>query len=170
MVRHTETAEAIVSYANRHGIDILSDRFEFDRHPEDLPSMIHLLTATDADGGELVIVKGSRHGDDGNWYVTLRFPERDAPDGDDYTYETSVDSFFARVEADGGWVEVPPSVRKDDTTANCPSCGGFMTIHDGRTGFDGDGDAPFAWAGCRCGKHVDHDFLVDEGVVVELLL
>ena len=168
MVRHTETASDLVGYADRHGIDLLSDRFEFNREREDIPTDVHLLTGTTPDGGELVIVDKCVPTGDG-WEVTLVYPERDPIDGDTYTRTSSVESFFARMNADGGWYEVPTAVRAG--TVNCPICGSFMTVHEGREGFDGDESNPwFAWAGCRCGHDVGHDYLVDEGAVVELLI
>jgi len=162
----TDTASGLVTYATRHGVDLLSDRFEFNRHPEDLPRGVSLITGTTPDGGELVVVEGSVAAES----VTLNFVERDGPDGGDYVYETSVEAFYARVEADGGWYEVPTAVRTKP--ANCPACGSFMTVHEGREGFGGDSSHPwFSWAGCgSCGHDVGHDYLVDEGAVVELRL
>jgi hypothetical protein len=161
------TAADLVRRAADRGVDLLADTYRFDRDIQNCPGGLRLLTGTDDDGGELVVVDGTERRA-GTWYVTLRFPERQHVDGD-YTYEVTAESFYNRIDADGGWFEVPTAARRDGATVNCPICGSFMTVHEGKVDFDGRAvDDRFAFAGCRCGHTVTHEYLVDEGAVVEV--
>jgi hypothetical protein len=162
------TASDALETANEHGIDL--QNVTDDRHePEQYTVGLVLATSDDPRHAELVEVTNVAHTDD-DWEVTVEYPERDAPDGDAYEYTTSFESFVARIEADGGWVEVPHTATKG--TARCPSCGSFIHVHDARADFGHTHVTDvFAKGGCdECGSIVDHDWLVDEGVAVELLL
>jgi len=166
----THTASDVLATCDDHGIDLpdFADRC----HPTDLANGMILATCDDPRHAELVVVQDVRPRPDttGVWDVTVTFPERDAVDGGDYEYTTTFTSLLARAEADGGWVEVPPTVTTG--TSPCPSCGAFLTVHDARAPFgDASVHEPVARGGCdRCGRRVGHDYLVDEGVAIELLV
>lgn len=134
-----KTAEDFAQRAENHGINLFSDDRQFNRHREDLPSEIVLLTGDSHENpGEIVVIDSSYH-KDREWFVTLRYPERPG----NYQYDTSADSFFSRVEADGGWYEVPVAAWKPGATI-CPDCGSFMEQNGGRQTFDGWDPSPTA--------------------------
>lgn len=166
----TQTASDVLATCDDHGIDLpdFGDR----AHPTDLADGMTLATCDDPRHAELVVVQDvqPRSGGSGAWDVTVTFPERDAVDGGDYEYTTTFASLVARSEADGGWVEVPPTVTTG--TATCPSCGSFLSVHDARAPFDDVSVyEPTARGGCdRCGTAVGHGYLTDAGVAIELLI
>lgn len=99
-------------------------------------------------GGEVVLVTGldvdaSAEGTE----VTVEFLDREAPDGGAYEYTTSAASLLARMDADGGWDHVQPTLYTSGAV-NCPVCGAFMSLMPTRSG---SRDEPFAVAQCQDG-------------------
>jgi len=77
-----------------------------------------------------------------------------------HAYETTATSLLQRMDADGGWLEVPTYV--ETGTPNCPCCGTFLSVD--RDGFD----LPAAQCtNLSCERVVDVDELLEQGVLYQ---
>lgn len=93
--------------------------------------------------------------------LTLEFHDREAPEGDTYSYETTAARLFARMEADGGWQRVPLALYQEGPV-QCPVCGGFASTYPAHD--------DLAVAVCQCGGEKHHEELVRDGEAVEVLV
>lgn len=93
--------------------------------------------------------------------LTLVYHDREAPEGGDYSYETTAARLFARMEADGGWTRVPLAMYSTGPV-NCPVCSGFMSTYPAHD--------DLAVGVCQCGGEKHHEDLVRDGEAVEVLV